>query len=200
MGAEVHIRLENDKYDEKGLAPFLGRDFQSEITTSALWETHEPFLDQNEIDLLYAPYYDFFDDNTVQLIEPSKLKSILEKIDCYLEHNKDSLPFEIDIDYERMEKENLPTDLIINDSSCWIQGDSFYYDVTDKFKIVNHNLESNEVELWVEFKEKVKIENSFFYLKKEYRYEKYKNDLNEVINFCQLAINTHQKIYWLFQI
>jgi len=58
MGAEIHISLESDKYDNKELAPFLGRDFHYEITRVAIWENKEPFLSKAEIDLLEVPYYE----------------------------------------------------------------------------------------------------------------------------------------------
>lgn len=39
MGVEIHISLESDKYGEKYLDPFLGRDFQYEITVGTILES-----------------------------------------------------------------------------------------------------------------------------------------------------------------
>lgn len=43
MGAQIIIRTEEDEYDSKNQAPFLGRDFQSEITCGLLWKERAKF-------------------------------------------------------------------------------------------------------------------------------------------------------------
>tara|TARA_R110000868_G_scaffold306510_2_gene567740 strand:- start:656 stop:1258 length:603 start_codon:yes stop_codon:yes gene_type:complete len=198
MGAEIHISLESDKYDEKELAPFLGRDFQYEITRGAIWENREPFLSKTEVELLEAPYYEEYEDESVRLTNPTDLIIVLEKIKKFLEENKNTLPFEIDIDYERMEKEGITHDLIINGSRCWIKGDSHYHNVSEKVEIVNYPMEPNEIDYWIDYAEDIEIEGNKYFLKKESRFEKFADTIDKVIEFCKIANEKNEKIYWLY--
>lgn len=198
MGAQIHIRLESDKYDDKELAPFLGRDFYWEITRGYIWENENPFLNEDEIDLLEAPFYEDFEDNSVKRINPNDLKIIIEKVKKYLKENKDLLPFEIDLDFERMDKEKLETDIIINESKCWIKGESLYNSISDKVRIVNYPTEKNEVDIWITISDKIEIEGRKYYLKKILMYEKHVEKLDQVLQFCRLAEKRKEKIYWLY--
>ena len=198
MGAEIHIRLESDKYDNKELAPFLGRDFYYEITRKAIWEDKESFLSKTEFDLLEAPYYEEFEDDSVKVINPADLIVVLEKVKKHLKENKDSLPFEVKIDFERMEKQGLTSDLIVNGSRCWIRGDSLYHDVSDKVEIVNYPMEPNKVDLLVDILEELEIDGRKYFLKKISRFEKFAETIDKVTEFCQLAENNNEKIYWLY--
>ncbi|MFT2010824.1 hypothetical protein ACMA1I_19270 [Pontibacter sp. 13R65] len=198
MGAEIHISLESDKYDDKELAPFLGRDFYFEITRGAIWEGREPFLNELEVKLLKAPYYEEFEDESVKLVNPVKLRIVLEKVKRYLDNNRDSLAFEIDIDFERMKKEGLITDLIINESRCWIKGDSFYYNVTDKVEIVNYPMEPAEISIWINYSEEIIINNKKYFLEKTTRFEKFAAIIDKVIDFCKNAEKNNERVYWLY--
>jgi hypothetical protein len=197
MGAEIHIRTVSDKYDDKEIAPFLGRDFHREIVEGRIWENKKPFLNAEESKLLHAPYYEELDDS-ISPIHPLELSKVLTKVKNYLKANEDSLPYEIDIDDERMAKEGLSYDLIIKQSRCWIQGDSLYYNVSSKVKIVSYPLEPNKVELWVDIAERVEIDGKRYHLKKISRYDKFSELLDEVIEFCRYAASRNEKIYWLY--
>lgn len=198
MGAEIHISLESDKYDDKELAPFLGHDFQYEITRGAIWENRKPFLSKDELELLEAPYYEEFEDDSVRLINPSKLIIVLDKVKKYLRENEDTLPFEIHIDHERMEKEGITKDLIVNNSRCWIRGDSLYHEVSEKVQIVNYPMEPTDVYLWIDYGNEIEINGKKYYLKKTSRFEKFVESLDKVIEFCKTAENKNEKIYWLY--
>ncbi|WP_375562096.1 hypothetical protein ACE193_05985 [Bernardetia sp. OM2101] len=198
MGAQINIRLESDKYDDKKLAPFLGRDFYWEITRGYR-ENQEPFLSEEEINLLEAPFYEDFEDNSVKQINPNDLKVVIEKVKKYLEENKDLLPFEIDLDFERMDKEDIETDIIINESKCWIKGQSLYHSISDKVRIINYPTEKNEVDIWVTISDEIKIEGRKYYLKKTSMYEKHFKKLDQVLQFCRLAEDRNEKIYWLYE-
>lgn len=199
MGAQIHIRLESDKYDDKELAPFLGRDFYWEITRGYIWENEEPFLSEEEINLLEAPFYEDFEDNSVKQINPKDLIVVIEKVKKYLKENKDLLPFEIDLDFERMDKEKLETDIVINESKCWIKGESIYNSISDKIRIVNYPTEKNEVNIWVIISDEIEIEGRKYYLKKTSMYEKHAGKLDQVLEFCQLAEERNEKVYWLYE-
>ena len=198
MGAEIHICLESDKYNERELAPFLGRDFQSEITRGTIWRNKKPFLNDEEIKILEAPYYEEFEDESVRLTNPDELIIVLKKVKEYLKKNKDILPFEIGIDFDKMKKLGLNQELIVSGSRCWIKGDSLYYDVSETFQIVNYPKEPNEINLTIEYSEEVDINNKKFFLKKESRFEKFADTIDQVIEFCQMAYENNEKIYWLF--
>lgn len=199
MGAQILIRLTSDRYDDKEQAPFLGRDFQYEITRGALWEKRKPFLTPAESKLLEAPYDELFEDGTPPAAEPYKLRTVLQKVRDYLEKNQPTLAFEIELDHERMEQENLNYWLRVNDSQCWIQGDSFYYKVTDKVKIVNYPMEPNEVDLWVPITDSVVLDDKLYYLKRVTRFDKYKDSLDKAIAFCKKAEEVGDKIYWIYR-
>jgi len=198
MGAEIHISLESDKYDDKERAPFLGRDFHYEITRGAIWEDRELFLSKNEIDILEAPYYEEFEDESVSLTNPSDLISVHEKVKKYLKENKDTLPFEIHIDFERMEKEGITPDLIIKGSRCWIKGDSLYHNVSEKIEIVNYPMEPIEIDFWIDYAEEIEIDGKMYFLKKETQFEKFADTIDKVIEFCEIANEKDEEIYWLY--
>jgi hypothetical protein len=194
MGSQIFIRLVNEGLYENDLAPFLGRDFVSEISWGHLWLKRSPFLSKKEEDLLRART-DMHEDYE-QPVDPTELAKVLTKVNDYLKANESTLPFEIEIDYARMEQEGLETDLIINNSRCWIQGDSEYYKVTNKVKIVNVPMEPNEVDVWIDIAEEVAIEGKLFYLKRTTRYEKFKEILEKTIAFCRYAQGKNEKVLW----
>ena len=198
MGAEIYIRLEDDIDDTGGNAPFLGRDFQHEISRGAIWENREPFLTELEQKVLEAPYCEEMEELFIDPIEPDSLQKILLKVKKYLYDNEQLLPFEVCIDYQRMEKENLSTDLVVNESRCWIRGDSFVYKVTDKVEIVNYPNEKNEIDMWVNIADEIEIEDQKYFLKRVTRYEKYSKEIDEVIDFCADAIENNKKVYWMY--
>ncbi len=198
MGAEIHILLKSDVNDEKELAPFLGRDFHSEVTRGRVWDGKEPFLTEAEIELLEAPYYEDIEDERVKPIDPKDLINVLGKVKKYLKDKKDELPFEIEVDIDKMEKENLSSDLIVNGSKCWMKGDSLYYHVFDKVQIVTYPLEPNEVDKWISFSDTIYLEGKKYYLKKTTRIEKFEDTINEVIEFCRIAESEKDEIYWLY--
>ncbi|UTW66137.1 hypothetical protein KFE94_16010 [bacterium SCSIO 12643] len=198
MGAEIHISLESDKYDDQELAPFLGRSFHYEITRGAIWENRAPFLSKAEIELLEAPYYDGIEYESVQLISPNDLKAVLEKVKNYLYAYRDTLPFEIDIDHERMENAGLSSYLTVNGSKCWIKGDSLYHHVSEKVQISNYPMEPTSIDVWIDYADEVVIDGNKYYLKKTSRFEKFADTLDQVIAFCEMANKKNEKIYWLY--
>lgn len=198
MGAQIDIRLESDKYDEAELAPFLGRYFHGEITEGDIWDDKEPFLTKAEAALLKAPFYEEFSDASVRLIDPQDLKAVLIKVKQYLRDHQDALPFEIEVDEERMEQAGLESDLRVNGSRCWMKGDSLYYDVSDKVNIVNHLHEPQPVDIWVDIKDKVEIDGQAYFLKRITRYEIFADIIDKVVAFCELAISRNERIYWLY--
>ena len=195
MSTEVHIRLANDKYNEKGLAPFLDSDFYYDIVLGNLWQNKNTLLTDYESELLKAQYYEYFNDDT-RAFEPKKLRDIFMKIKKYLKENEDDLPFEIDIDYKKMRENGLNTDIVIHNSRCWIQGDSALYEVSEHVNIVNFPFEPNKVKIQVKIAEKIKIKGKTYFLKKTSRFEKYNEPIEKIINFCNYAINSNEKIYW----
>lgn len=198
MGAEIHISLATDRYDDMGLAPFLGRDFHYEITRGAIWKDR-PFLNDFETKLLEAPYEELFEDeNEIESIHPSDLENVMTKVKDFLYHNQESLPFEIMIDYDRMDNEGQSCKLMINNSHCWIRGDSFYHEVTDKVRIVSYPNEASEVDLWVDIADKIEIDGRVYYLRKVTRFEKFKESIDNVIDFCRHAESIGDRIYWIY--
>lgn len=199
MGAQILIRLESDKYDERNLSPFLGRDFHWEITKGRLWkDINCYFLSQTESSLLEAPFDETLQDCFGEPINPKPLVRVFEKVMDFLKSRSDILPFEIFIDYDKMKALGLDYPLVINKSKCWIQGDSNLYKVNNKVRIVNLPNEPNEIDLWVPLDSKITIENRVYFLKKETRFEKFEGVINEVINFCKYAIEENEKVYWIY--
>ncbi len=199
MGAQILIRLESDKYDDNNLSPFLGRDFHWEITRGHLWkDTNQYFLNKRESNLLEAPYDETLEDGFGEPINPKSLLIVIKKVDEFLKNNKETLPFDITIDYDKMKLEGLDYPLMVNNSKCWIQGDSYLFEVYDEVKIVNHPHEPNEVDLWVKLNDEITLENKVYYLKKITRNERFKEDINAIINFCNHAIEKNEKIYWIY--
>lgn len=207
MGAVTEISTVGDKYDEQGLAPFLGRYFTSEITQGGIWEDHAPFLTPQEAKLLDAPYHESFEDKNPPVpVNPTELARVLTKVKDYLWTHQDSLPYEIELDYERMEREGLPTEIIINQSRCWIHGDSYYHTqpywpnpMTDsQVLITNYPHEPNEVDIMVDIKERIEIEGRIYYLKRTNRYEVFAPELDAVIAFCAYAESIGEQVYWLY--
>lgn len=198
MGAEILIRTIKDDAASEKLTPFLGRDFTFEICNGFLWYERKPFLSERETKLLIPLHYDDFDDGIKKPINPSEFLLIIAKIKQYLKTNQNELPFEIEIDYEKMEQEGLSTDIVVNNSRCWMQGDSYVYEVSTKVRIVNYPLEPTDVDLWVEVKDKIEIEDRTYYLKKVSRYERYVDSLDKIIAFCEHAKRIKQQIYWIY--
>jgi len=199
LGAEIHIRLTSDRHNNKNLAPFLGRDFQYEISEGSIWQNKRSFLNSDEIKLLKATYDELFENkDLIPTIEPKSLKEVLVKVKNYLRLNQSELPFEIEIDYEKMEKENLNYYLTVNESRCWIKDDSKYNNVFNKVQIVNYKMELNKVDIWIDISDKVEIEGKIYYLKKTTRYEKYADLIDKVIDFCRHAEDIKNKIYWIY--
>ncbi len=195
MGYETHIRIASDQYDEKKLAPFLGRDFTWDIALSYLFPD-KSFLNKNEWKRLTPQNADDIIDHKPNPVNPTDLLSVLDKIKKYLMDNQDTLPFEIEIDYDKMEKEGLSCEITINGSRCWIQGDSNVFDVSSKVKIVNHPMEPNEVDLWVDVRDKIEIEGRSYFLRKVTRYDKYEELISRVIDLCKYAKRYNENVYW----
>lgn len=198
MGAQTIITIAGDKHDASYESPFLGRDFTHEIAQGYLWDKREPFLTTLESKLLTPINTEFYYEGIHKPVHPFNLVIVLNKVKQYLKANENSLPFEIELDYDKMEKENLSTDIMINNSKCWIQGDSYYNKVSSMVRIVNYPMEPNEVDVWIDIKDKVEIEGRIYYLKKITRYEKYKNMIDDVIAFCEYAKQKHKMIDWKF--
>ncbi|GAB2942718.1 hypothetical protein GCM10027048_04200 [Hymenobacter coalescens] len=206
MGARIEISTVGDKYDDRNLAPFLGRYFQYEITRGALWENHAPFLTPAEAQLLEAPYFKSFEDEPAPApVDPAELARVLLKVKDYLWTHQDSLPYEIHLDYERMKREGLPTD-IINHSRCWIHGDLLYHSspwctfpVTERqMLITNFPHDPNDVDLVVDIKERIEIEGRTYYLTRTNRHEVFAPVLDQVIAFCNEASRIGEQVYWLY--
>lgn len=198
MGAEIVIRLVSDRYDEKGHAPFIGRDFQREITRGNIWEGHHPFLSDGERELLQAPYDQTLDDEYGKPVSPRALIVVLKKVKDYLKVAAEHLPYYIGLDIDRMEAENLDTQIFIDGSRCWIQGDSLLYNIEEHVKFISLPGEPKEVEQWVSVSEEVVVGGEVYYLRKVTRYEKYREKLDEVIAFCEYAISRNEKVYWVY--
>lgn len=198
MRAQIILRTEGDEFDLKNLAPFLGRDFQSEIACGHLWDKHPKFLTKEEEEILYAPNFESYDEEQVKLLDPKQLKKILEKVLSFLKSEEKTLPFEVEIDFEKMNQLGLETDLYVDGVRCWIQGDSKIYKVDKKVKLINLPQEKT-VEKWLEIKEKVQINDRVYYLKIETRYERHEENITKCIDFCQQAIEQEKKIYWLYE-
>lgn len=195
MGLETHIRLASDQYDEKKIAPFLGRDFTWDIALGNLFD-NKSFLSKDEWKIITPQNSDDVVDEKPNPVNPADLLSVLDKIKKYLKDNQDTLPFEIELDYDKMEKEGLSCEITINGSRCWLQGDSNVFEVSSKVKIVNHPMEPTEVELWVDVRDKIDIEERTYYLRKVTRHNKYEELINRVTDFCEQAKNKNENVYW----
>ena len=178
----------SELFDE---APFLGSDFDYEIACGNLWSDNYNFLSEEEKSFLHPQDQD----DDLKLIDPNKLKIIFEKILSFLEREKEKLSFEIELDFAKMRSENLDTDLYVNGIRCWIQGDSAYYQVEPKFRIINLPGDQN-VEEWVAFKEEIIFDGNKYYLKKITRLERYKNQILQIIEYCNKAVELKTKVYW----
>ncbi len=198
MGLETHIRLVSDPTDENAITPFLGRDFTWEIAFGYLFE-EKSFLSKEEWEILAPQNTDDIHGAHPTPLNQIDLASVLEKTKKYLKDNQDKLPFEIELDHDKMEKEGLSCEIIINGSRCWIQGDSNTFDVSSKVKIVNYTTAPNAVEMWVDIKDKLEIEGRTYYLRKVTRYTKYEEQINEIIDLCKQSENKNQLVYWTFR-
>ncbi|MFA9215125.1 MAG: hypothetical protein ACEQSR_15005 [Candidatus Methylacidiphilales bacterium] len=192
MGYQVILNSQNSIPELIDTAPFLGSDFEYEIACGSLWSNNYNFLSKEEKNFLFPQDQD----EEKKLIDPFILKLIFEKILFFLEQESDNLPFEIEIDFERMNTENLDTDLYIDGVRCWIQGNSSYYQVVPKFKILNLPIENTIIEKWVNFKEEIYFGKNKYYLRKTSRFERYKDQIFQIINYCKMAINLKVKVYW----
>lgn len=198
MSSETHIRLASDPSGENTIVPFLGRDFTWEIAFGYLFE-EKSFLSKQEWEILIPQNTNDIHNETPTPLNPIDLASILEKIKKYLKDNQDKLPFEIELDYDKMEKEGLSCEIFINGSRCWIQGDSNIFDVSTKVKIVNYPMAPNAVEMWVDIKDKLEIEGRTYYLRKVTRHTKYEEQINGIIDLCKQSENKNEPIYWTFR-
>jgi hypothetical protein len=198
MGYRTHIRIASDQYDEKELAPFLGRDFTLDITLACLFD-EQSFLSKDEWQILNPQISDNIINEKPNPVNPADLLFVLDKIKKYLKDNQDKLPFEIELDYEKMEKEGLSCEITINGSICWLQGDSYVFEVSSKVKIVNHPMQPTEVDLWVDIKDKIEIEGRIYYLRKVTRYDKYEELISKVTEFCEYAKNNNENVYWILK-
>lgn len=192
MGYQVILNSQNSIPELIDTAPFLGSDFDHEIACGSLWSNNYNFLSKEEKNFLFPQDQD----EEKKLIDPLSLKLIFEKILFFLEQESDNLPFEIELDFDRMNAENLDTDLYIDGIRCWIQGDSKCYQVVPKFKIVNLPIVNTTIEKWVNFKEEVYFGSNKYYLRKTSRYERYKDQIFQIKDYCQMAINLKVKVYW----
>ncbi|MBJ6145228.1 hypothetical protein [Hymenobacter sp. BT559] len=205
MGSQLDLRMVGDKYDERQLSPFLGRDFKFEIAGGDIWMDRPPFLTPEERVLIEGPYYEDFDEYPPVTISPLELARVLTKIKDYLWTHQDSLQQEISLDYERMEQEGLSTYIIVNQSHCWIDnypGRCFkeWWPVgktEHQIRITSYPLEPNEVELWMDAGERLEIEGRTYYLKRTSPYEKFASALDKAIIFCTYADSIGEQVFWL---
>lgn len=195
MGYETQIRLASDQYDEKKLTPFLGREFTRDISLGYLFNKNS-LLNDDEWNILTPQDSDNIVGEKPNAVNPADLLAVLNKIKKYLKDNQNTLPFEIEPDYYKLEKEGLSSEIIINVSRCWIQGDSDIFEVSSKVKIVNYPMEPTEVDLWVDVKDKIEIEGRTYYLRKITRYERYRELINRVTEFCEQAKENNEIVYW----
>lgn len=192
MGYQVVLNSQNSIPELLDMTPFLGSDFDYEIACGGLWKNDFNFFSKEEKKLLFPQDQD----EEKKLIDPLSLKLIFEKILFFLEQESDNLPFAIELDFDRMNAENLDTDLYIDGIRCWIQGNSAYYQVVPKFKILNLPIENTIIEKWVNFKEEIYFGKNKYYLRKTSRFERYKDQIFQIIDYCQMAINLKVKVYW----
>jgi len=144
VGMETHLRIASDRYDDKKDLPFhLGKDFSWEISLGYLFK-NKSFLSVDEWKILEPQNSDDVENGNYKPINPADLVFVLNKIKEYLKNNQNTLPFEIALDYDKMDKEGISYEIIINNSRCWIQGDSHIFEVSSRFKLVNHPMETNE--------------------------------------------------------
>lgn len=59
-------------------------------------------------------------------------------------------------------------------------------------------MEPDEIDLWIEIANEIKIDDKIYFLKKITRYEKYQELIERIITFCKFAIEKNEKIYWLY--
>jgi desulfoferrodoxin (superoxide reductase-like protein) len=196
MGYETNIRIAGDGFEEKNNAQFIGNDFTWEIALGYLFDK-KSFLSKNEWQILIPQNSDDTVDEKPNPVNPTDLLSILDKIKKHLEENQDTLPFEIALDFDKMEKEGLSCEITINGSRCWIQGDSNVFEVYSKVKIVNHPMEPNEVYLWVEVIDKIEIEGRTYFLRKVTRYDRYNELISRITDYLVQAKNNKEKVYWI---
>lgn len=195
MGLQTRIRTTSEEENEYDYAPILGRDFTYEIALGYLFEDRS-FLSDEEWQRLEPQNMDSHVYKERTSLNPTVLISILYKVKEYLNDNQNTLPFEIELDYEKMKKEDLSSDIIINGSLCWIQGDSKIYDVSTKVGIVNHPQQPHQVDLWIDIQDKIEIEGKIYYLRKVTRFDRYKELIDKVIEFCEYAKSSNNNVYW----
>ena len=192
MGYHDRLNTQRNISELYDKAPFLGSDFDYEIACGNLWSDNYNFLSEEEKNFLLP----LDQDDDRKLIDPNKLKIIFEKILSFLEREKEKLPFEIELDFEKMRSENLDTDLYVNGIRCWIQGDSAYYQVEPKFRIINLPVADQNVEEWVAFNDEIIFDGNKYYLKKTTRLERYKDQILQIIDYCTKAAGLKTKVYW----
>lgn len=207
MSLDLYIQYHQDEASEMTLG--YVRHFHHEIACGHLWYKKDSFLTQEEEDLFY-PYIDGVHEHEILAILPEQFKAIVLKIWSYLESNQNTLPIEHFID--RIEDDSFLMDdanfdaysgIIYKNSKCWLDGDTSHYYLfghatnKDKARVVSYPGEPDEVDFWITVKERVVIDGRPYKMYTETRFQRYKDQLTLLLDFCDKAIKENKRINWI---
>ena len=94
--------------------------------------------------------------------------------------------------------------LTVNGSKCWIEGDTYLYDefnnkgLRNKFNIRSYPQEPNEVDIWLDVKEEIKIFEEVYYMHSITKFQQHSSTILEIIEYCKKALKLDKKVFWFF--
>ncbi len=210
MGSQLEILIRKNETDQN--KPYISKSFKNEIAFGCLWANRKPFLIKEEEDIL-APKWDWLGlyETPITPINPSKLKAVLLKVSQYLQQNQQNLPL---IHALNQSKENLAQvqsfaegsfgELKIRNTKCWVLGDTYLYDEYNekglryKFNIRSYPEENKTINVWLDVKNEIIIDNRKYYMRTITKYEQYRDMLNNIINYCDKALGLGHSVFWLY--
>jgi hypothetical protein len=209
MGYELEISITGN-YDSN--SPVFTTDFLAQIVSGHLWQNRKAFLSSAESEILFPKWTNNSDgdERLLEPVDPLLLKSVFYKIGQYLEKNQTILPLVHSLSCNKSELEQIDNyafgsfgELIIKNSKCWVQGDTYFYDeyndkgLRQKFNIRNHPYEPDDIDLWMDVKSEIEIDGKLYYMRTITKFQQFEESIKDVIACCNTAIEQNKNIYWL---
>ncbi|AHM62919.1 hypothetical protein D770_23400 [Flammeovirgaceae bacterium 311] len=66
-----------------------------------------------------------------------------------------------------------------------------------KFNIKNYPNEPDNIDLWLDVKDKIEIDGKLYFMRTITKYQQFESTIQDVIAYCNIAIALNKKVLWI---